>query len=97
MSKKNKTCWVLVEAVSLFRDRFMVECPVDHPEYSTDSVVLGEAKVFSSEHIGDNVVSYRVVSEGEAVGICDQDNDYAAGWEIEDKKKNFFTEESELK
>lgn len=97
MSKNDKTCWVLVETISVFRDRFLVECPVEHPEYALDSVVMGEAKVFSSEDIGSNVVSHRVVSEEEALAICDKDNDYSSEWDNDTKKKNFFTREEEIK
>lgn len=97
MSKKEKSCWVLVEAVSVFRERFVVECPLDHPEYAMDSVVMEEAKVFSSEHVGDNILSHRVIGEAEALQLCDQDNGYARGWEDEVKKDNFFTKESDLK
>lgn len=97
MSKQNKKCWVLVETVSLFRERFVVECPVEHPEYALDSVVMDEAKVFSSEHIGNNIVSHRVIEEKEALEICDQDNEYSKEWDVLTKKSNFFTTEGDLK
>lgn len=101
MKKKTKgegrKVWVLVEAVSVFRERYMVEVPVEHPEYALDTVVMEEANVFSSGHIGENIVSHRVVSREEALELCDADNDYARGWKTEEKMANFFTPDEEGK
>jgi hypothetical protein len=83
--------WVLVEAVSMFRMRYMVEVPADHPEYALDTVVMQEAKEFSQEHLDETIVSHRVVSEAEALALCDVDNDYTKDWSQEQKMKTFFT------
>jgi len=90
--------WVLVEAVSTFRTRYMVEVPVgideqgnDKAKWALDTVVMGEAKEFSQEHLGEQIVSHRVVTKKEALALCDVDNDYATEWEKELKMKNFFT------
>jgi len=93
-----KKQWVLVEAVSTFRTRYMVEVPVgideqgnDKAKWALDTVVMGEAKEFSQEHLGEQIVSHRVVTKKEALALCDVDNDYATEWEKELKMKNFFT------
>jgi hypothetical protein len=52
---------------------------------------MGEAKEFSQEHLGEQIVSHRVVTKKEALALCDVDNDYADEWEKELKMKNFFT------
>lgn len=90
--------WVLVEAVSTFRQRYMVEVPVgiddygnDKATWALDAVALGEAKEFSQEHLGEQIVSHRVVSKKEALALCDQDNDYTNSWDKEKKMQNFFT------
>jgi hypothetical protein len=90
--------WVLVEAVSTFRHRYMVEVPVgidnygnDKAKWALDAVTMGEAKEFSQEHLGEQIVSHRVVSKKEALALCDQDNDYGSEWDKETKIKNFFT------
>jgi len=90
--------WVLVEAVSTFRTRYMVEVPVgideqgnDKAKWALDTVVMGEAKEFSQEHLGEQIVSHRVVSKKEALALCDVDNDYTGEWDKETKMKNFFT------
>ena len=83
--------WVMVEAISQFRMRYMVESPDDHPEYALDTVTMQEAKEFSQEHLGEVIVSHRVVSNEEALQICDTDNHYCSSWNDEQKMNAFFT------
>lgn len=83
--------WVMVETVSMFRVRYMVEAPDDHPEYALDTVTMNEAKEFSQEHLTETIISHRVVSEEEAIKICDVDNDYLKSWSTEQKKDVLFT------
>ena len=96
--KKIETQWVLVETVSTFRERYMVEVPVgvdrygkDKVDWALDTVTLEEAKEFSQEHLGETIVSHRVVTKEEALALCDKDNDYARVWNDELKVKTFFT------
>ena len=96
--KKPETQWVLVEAVSTFRARYMVEVPVGTDNYgkdkalwALDTVTMNEATEFSQEHLGEQIVSHRVVSKEEALKMCDIDNDYTKSWDEELKMKNFFT------
>jgi len=91
LSKKIETEWVLVECVSTFRERYMVEVPKGKTEWSMDTVTMNEAKEFSQEHLGEQIVSHRIVSKEEALAICDTDNDYTKSWDEEIKMKNFFT------
>lgn len=95
---KKETQWVLVECVSTFRQRYMVQVPVgideqgnDKSLWALDTVTMNEAKEFSQEHIGEQIISHRVVSRDEALTICDQDNAYGASWDNAAKFKNFFT------
>jgi len=96
--KKIETQWVLVETVSMFRERYMVEVPVgtdrygkDKADWALDTVTMEEAKEFSQEHLGETIVSHRVVTKEEALALCDKDNDYARVWNDELKVKTFFT------
>jgi hypothetical protein len=96
--KKIETQWVLVEAVSMFRERYMVEVPVgvdrygkDKAEWALDTVTLGEAKEFSQEHLGETIVSHRVVTKEDALAMCDEENGYAKKWNDELKIQTFFT------
>jgi len=86
-----ETEWVLVECVSTFRTRYMIEVPKGSSEWAMDTVVMEEAKEFSQEHLGEQIVSHRVVSKKEALALCDVDNDYIGEWDKETKMKNFFT------
>jgi hypothetical protein len=88
---KKETEWVMVECVSTFRERYMVEVPKGHAEYALDTVTMNEAKEFSQEYLGETIVSHRVVTKEEAFKMCDHDNDYTKSWDDETKVKNFFT------
>ena len=98
LSKKVETQWVLVECISTFRERYMVEVPVgvddfgkDKSTWALDTVTMEEAKEFSQEHLGEQIVSHRIVTKEEALALCDKDNDYTKSWDEETKMKNFFT------
>jgi hypothetical protein len=95
LKKKEETEWVLVETVQQFRHRYMVEVPVGKKDWALDTVTLDEAKEFSQLHLGETIVSHRVVTEEEALRICDEDNDYCKTWNDEHKINVFFTKEGE--
>ena len=96
MTKKEpETEWVLVEAISQFRERYMVEVPKGKSSYALDTVVMQEAKEFSQEHLGEVIVSHRVVTFDEALELCDKDNDYCKSWNEEQKINAFFTKDGE--
>ncbi len=88
---KPNTELVLVEAVSMFRIRYVVEVPQGKASYALDTVVCNEAVEFSQEHLGENIVSHRIVSEKEAISLCNKDNDYAKSWDSSRKAEVFFT------
>ncbi len=94
LTQSNKE-WVLVECVSQFRQRYMVQVPKGKAEWALDTVVCEEAKEFSQQHLGETIVSHRVVGYDEALKICDEDNDYTKSWSEEQKVKTFFTKEGE--
>jgi hypothetical protein len=96
--EKEQTQWVLVETVQMFHHRYMVEVPVgtdkmgrDKSEWALDSVAMEDAKEFSQEHLGETIVSHRVIDEKDALALCDVDNAYCRGWSTEQKKDAFFT------
>jgi bifunctional DNA-binding transcriptional regulator/antitoxin component of YhaV-PrlF toxin-antitoxin module len=67
---------VLVECVNQFRMRYLVEVPKGKQEWALDTVTMNEAKEFSQEHIGESIVSSRVISKQDAMALCKQDNNY---------------------
>ena len=87
--------WVLVECISTFRERYMVEVPKGEELWALDTVVMNEAKEFSQKHLGETIVSHRVISEEDALKLCDTENDYAKNWNKEMKMNAFFTKEGE--
>jgi hypothetical protein len=96
MSKKTQL--VLVETVSMFRMRYVVEVPVGTDDYNNDkslwaldTVTMNEAQEFSQEHLSETIVSHRVVTKKEALALCDIDNDYTKSWSKDKKIETFFT------
>lgn len=86
-----ETDLVLVETVSTFRVRYLVEVPKDNKDWALDTVVMNEAKEFSQKYLDELIVSHRVVSESEALQLCDEDNEYAKSWSNDHKINTFFT------
>ena len=88
--KKEETQFVLVEAISQFRQRYVVEVPVgkymqndearDKSEWALDTVAMEEAKEFTQMHLGETIVSHRVVTEDEIMDIFRADESYFEGW-----------------
>ena len=89
--QKKETEWVLVETVSIFRHRYMVQVPKGKADWALDTVVCNQAKEFSQEHIDENIVSHRVMELDKALELCDNDNSYGKSWNVDTKMKTFFT------
>lgn len=81
---------VMVECVSMFRMRYLVEVPVGKAEWALDTVTMQEAGEFSQEFVDENIISHRVVSKEEALAICNVDNSYCTSW-TDEKKLEVFT------
>lgn len=87
--------WVMVECISTFRERYMVQVPQGKAEWALDTVTMNQAKEFSQKYLGETIVSHRVVSLDEALATCDEDNAYCDAWTDELKIKNFFTKDGD--
>jgi hypothetical protein len=83
--------FVMVECVSSFRMRYVVEVPKGKEEWALDTVTCQEAKEFSQEHIGEQIISHRVVSKEEVIAISDVDNHYCKDWPEHQKMQTFVT------
>lgn len=81
---------VLVETVSMFRHRYVVEAPDDHPEYALDTVTCDEGIEVSQLSLGETIVSHRVISDAEYLDIFDEDNEYLSAW-TDVKKMEYIT------
>jgi hypothetical protein len=63
----------------------------DKSLWALDTVTMEEAKEFSQEYLGEQIVSHRVLTYDEAIALSDKDNDYTIAWDNDIKVKNFFT------
>lgn len=85
VEKKPTTEMVLVETVSTFRMRYVVEVPIGKKEWALDTVTMNEAEEFSQEHVGEQIVSHRVIDAPEYLRIFNEDNGYLKNWTDEQK------------
>ena len=93
--KEEEMTWVMVEALQTFRMRYMVQVPATNPEWALDTVTCEEAKEFSQLSLPEIISSHRVMTEEEALALCDEDNTYTQGWTDQQKIKAFFTKDGE--
>ena len=89
MSKDTE--FVLVETVSMFRMRYVIEVPKGKSEYALDDVVMRDAelKEFSQKHLDEIIVSHRTIKPKKIVKMIDNDNEYCKSWSPEKKLQTF--------
>ena len=92
---KEGSVWVMVEAIQSYRMRYMVEAPATNPEYAMDDVTMEDAKEFSQLALPEVITSHRVMTQEEALILCDIDNNYTNEWTVDQKINAFFTKEGE--
>jgi hypothetical protein len=75
----------LVETVSIFRHRYVVEAKEE--EHACDEVVCerDNLKEFSQYHVDENITSVREIDDAEYLKVFDKDNEYLKDWENERK------------
>ena len=81
----------IVETVSMFRMRYVVEAKEESHSY--DEVIMERGKdtfnEFSQDHIDESIFSSREISKEEYLTLFDKDNEYMASWS-EEKKLSFI-------
>ena len=75
----------LVETISMFRIRYVVDCK--SAEHAKDTVTMNEVEEFSQLHIDEMITSARVIDDAEYLRTFDEDNDYLKEWSEEQKFK----------
>ena len=75
----------LVETISMFRIRYVVECK--SAEDAKDTVTINEVDEFSQLHIDEMITSTREIDDAEYLRTFDEDNDYLKDWSEEQKFK----------
>ena len=84
--------FVLVETISQFRMRYVVELKDSNPiAWALDTVSCEEATEFSQEHLGETIVSHRQISEQEMLELFYRDNDYLDRLTPDEIKEKFVT------
>jgi hypothetical protein len=86
VERKSTKKLVLVEAISQYRMRYVVEC--DALEHAADEVCMERVEdEFSQLHLGEVITSTREISSEEYLRLFDQDNEYLRNWTAEQKFK----------
>lgn len=88
---KPETSLVMVETVSMYRMRYVVEVPKENPDWALDTVACNEAKEFSQKYLGEISVSHRTISMEEFLAMCDAENSYSYIWPKQMKMETFIT------
>ena len=78
----------LVETVSMFRMRYVIEC--ENAEHAMDEVTMG-IEEFSQKHLGETITSTREVTDDEAIRIFYEDNEYLKDWPPEHALRHVHT------
>lgn len=83
----------LVETVSIFRQRYVVEAR--ESEHASDEVVMGlgreDFQEFSQKHVDEMITSTREISVDEYLKLFDEDNDYLSKWSVSKKMQSINT------
>lgn len=79
----------LVETVSIFRMRYVVEA--NNASDAKDEVTMndGNLREFSQHHVDELITSTREIDQTEYLRMFDEDNDYLKDWD-EQQKLNFI-------
>lgn len=90
-----KTNWVLVETIQMFRHQYLVEAPVDHPEYAEEALVFNqvdgqELNELTQKWLGETCTGSRVVTAKEAYKILHEDNPFCKDMSIAQKETLYF-------
>jgi hypothetical protein len=78
---KLETELVMVETVHQTVVKYVVEVPKGKKDWALDTVAMEEAFEFSSNSIGFNITSHRVITEADAIAQYKEDNkEYPQLW-----------------
>jgi hypothetical protein len=68
----------VVETVSIFRMRYVIEC--ESAEHAKDTVSMSEAEEFGQLHIDENIIGCREVGDSEIERLFFEDHPYLENW-----------------
>lgn len=75
----------LVETVSVFRMRYVIEA--ENAAHAKDEVSMnmGDLQEFSQYHVDEMITSTREIDKAEYLRLFDEDNEYCKDWTEEQK------------
>lgn len=86
---------VLVDAISTFHIRYVIEVSDNEVDKAIEVVKLGQAQdEFSQKHLGETVISQREVSVDEYLELFDKDNDHLKDWSSDQKMRYVHVHEA---
>lgn len=68
----------LVETVSMFRMRYVVEC--ESAEHAKDTVSMNEAEELGQMHVDESIIGCREVDDAEIARLFFEDAPYLESW-----------------
>ena len=68
----------VVETLSMFRMRYVIES--DTAEHAMDEVTMEEVEEFGQKHLGETIISTRVVSDEEIRELFYEEHPYLESW-----------------
>ena len=89
--EKSQSEFVLVECISQYRMRYVVEVPKGNTDWALDTVTMNEAVEFSQEWLGETIFSHRPIKKKQFIKLFDKDNDYLYDMDDEEKITKFVT------
>jgi len=79
---------VMVETLSQFRHRYVIEMPDDADNvWAVEQVLFDSPEEMSQTHLGELDFSHRVIDKEEYLRLFNEDNDYLKEWNEEQKLK----------
>jgi hypothetical protein len=68
----------LVETVSMFRMRYVIEC--EEGSHAMDEVTMEVVEEFGQHHVAENIIGCREVTDDEVVKLFFEDHPYLEKW-----------------
>ena len=75
----------LVETVSIFRMRYVIEANNASDAKDEVSMNVGDLSEFSQHHVDEMITSSREINQAEYLRMFDEDNEYLKNWTEEQK------------
>lgn len=92
--------FVLVETISQYRMRYVIEVPLDHNDgefpcsatgWAEDTVASDDMVEMSQKWLGETIVSAHEITNEHIIKLCDEDNEHCKTWDREKKMEVFVT------